>query len=342
MEKQLQFYCNSAFPDHQDVRIIGLRSISAGWESDVYSFDIEHGPIGERRFRELILRVYPGNDANEKSKREFRGMEQLYKAGYPVPEVFILERDNLFFDGPFMIMERINGEGFWPILVGATGNRQKELLTLFCRLLVQLHELDWHQFPEDTVDSDYDDPYRFIDRNLKKGREMLRTVLTLPGFIPIIQWLEERRDLVPCNRPSLIHWDFHPGNILFQKDNAAVVIDWTQICISDYRFDLAWTLLLMSTHENSEWRGLILKEYKRLSGRQIEQIEYFEVFACAKRLLSIVFSMTLGPEKLGMRPEAVDLMKDQMSAIRKVYNLLQERTDMEIPEVEEMLSRYHC
>ena len=36
--------------------------------------------------------------------------------------------------------------------------------------------------------------------------------------------------------------------------------------ISDSRFDLAWTLLLMSTHGDPEIRGLILREYKRLSG----------------------------------------------------------------------------
>lgn len=342
MVDQLQSYCAGAFPDLHDVKTCRLKSISSGWESDVYSFNMEYGRIGKREIRELILRVYPGIDAHIKSEREFMGMKQLYDMGYPVPEVHILEKDNRIFDGPFMLMERIHGEGFWPILVEATGKKQKELLTLFCGLLVQLHELDWHPFPACTEEADNDDKYRFIDMSLREGREILRKFSFLPGFIPVIHWLEERRDLVPCYRPSPIHWDFHPGNILLQKDGKAVVIDWTQICISDYRFDLAWTLLLMSTYEGPEWRGLILGEYERLSGRCVEQIEYFDVAACVKRLLIIVISVVSGPDKLGMRSDAVEMMKRQMGATGKVYNLLQKRTEISIPEVENMLSENRC
>jgi hypothetical protein len=33
-----------------------------------------------------------------------------------------------------------------------------------------------------------------------------------------------------------------------------------------------------------EWREPILKEYERLAGVQVEQIEFFDVVACLKRL----------------------------------------------------------
>ncbi|NIV28675.1 MAG: phosphotransferase [Anaerolineae bacterium] len=124
MQNRLQTYCERAFPAKQGVRVSDLTSISAGWESDIYSFDIEHGSAEERQREALILRVYPGDDAHEKSAREFHGMSQLHKAGYPVPQVLVLERENFPFDAaqgrpfgkPFVIMERIKSEMLWPLL----------------------------------------------------------------------------------------------------------------------------------------------------------------------------------------------------------------------------------
>ena len=47
IQDHLQTYCASAFPDKQNLRITSMNSISAGWESDVYSFTLEHQLAGE-------------------------------------------------------------------------------------------------------------------------------------------------------------------------------------------------------------------------------------------------------------------------------------------------------
>ena len=349
MQRRLQAYYARAFPARQGVQVSDLASISAGWESDMYSFAAEHGPAGKRRREELILRIYPGDDAHDKSAREFHGMSQLHKAGYPVPQVLILERGNSPFGKPFVIMEKIEGQVLWPILSRSPEEKQRELLTLFCELFVQLHTLDWQPFDRKRSDAqdrpfvhngaryDTGDPYAFVDRQLGEWRLALEGFPQV-GFLPVLEWLEARRAQVPCLRPSLIHWDYHPGNVLLRDDGSTVVIDWTQVEISDPRFDLAWTLLLVGSHESMEWRAFILREYERLAGARVEQLEYFDVAACTKRLASVYFSLSLGPEKLGMRPDAVAMMKQQMGAHKKVYDLLLERTGIRIAEVERLLA----
>ena len=336
IQNHLQTYCASAFPAKQNLHITNLTSISAGWESDVYSFTLEHQLAGERAREDLVLRVYPGDDARFKSAREFDGMRRLHRAGYPVPEVLVLENENSPFDRPFVIMEKIEGEMLWPLLFG-TGKREPELMTQFCKLLVDLHALEWRSFVDDVSRYDTGDPYTFIDRTLASGRSASDHYPQL-GFASVTEWLEARRDQVPCYRPSFVHLDYHPGNILLRDDGTAIVIDWTQVDISDPRFDLAWTLLLVSVHEGAGSRDVILKEYERLAGTRIEQIEYFDVFACIKRLYSVLVSLSQGPETMGMRPEAVAQMQQQMGATRKVYDLLLERTGINIPEVEKLLA----
>jgi len=335
MRGHLAALYSRAFPDRQGSKVTELAEISAGWESDMYSFTIESGPPGERQCDELILRIYPGEDAHSKSAREYRGMSLLHSAGYPVPQVLVLEREDSPFGKPFVIMERIEGQMLWPVWFGSPEEKQKELLTLFCQLFVRLHTLDWRPFVQDMTSFDTGDPYALLDQELGKTRPYAER-FPIAGFLPVFKWLAERRDLVPCEQPSVIHWDYHPGNILLCNDGSAVVVDWTQVEVSDSRFDLAWTLLLVSTYEGKEWYGRILHEYERLAGAKVEQLAFFEVFACLKRLYSVVASLTYGPETMGMRPSAAAIMRQQLGASKRVYDLLLERTGVKVPEVEEL------
>jgi len=180
------------------------------------------------------------------------------------------------------------------------------------------------------------DPYALVDRFLSMARSFLMR-FSKPDFLPILEWLEARRGDVPCLRPSVVHLDFHPANILLRDDGSAVVLDWTQVGVSDARFDLAWTLLLVGAYEGTAWRERVLREYERLVGNLTKQLGYFDVAACFKRLLSVVVSLSDGAEELGMRPGAEAVMKAQIGALHGVYDLLLERTDIRVAEVERLL-----
>ena len=171
------------------------------------------------------------------------------------------------------------------------------------------------------------------------GRYFLKSY-KLTGFKSVMCWLEERRNLVPCGKPCPVHLDFHPGNVIIRDDGKNFVIDWTQVSVSDFRFDLSWTMLLMSTYMERKWRDLVLNEYRKHSGSAVDSIEYFEVFSCVKRLLSIYLSLSAGPESFGMRPEAAAMMKQQMGTTGLVYSTLTELTGMNITEIEDMLERH--
>jgi aminoglycoside phosphotransferase (APT) family kinase protein len=338
MQSRLQAYYTRAFPTKQGAQIRNLISITAGWENEMYSFDVEYGPTGERQREELVLRIYPGDDAHTKSAREFHGMSQLHRAGYPVPQVLLLERGNSPFDKPFVIMDRIEGEVLWSHLFGSPEKKQQELLTLFCELFVRLHTLDWRPFVDDAAHYETEGPYLFIDQWLSTAHDLLRR-FRRSDFLPLVKWLEKRRDAVPCQRPSLVHWDFHPFNVLLRDDGSAVVVDWPGLHVSDARFDVAWTLMLTRSYVGVEWRDRILQEYERLAGAKVEQIDYFEVCACGRRLLDLAVSLSEGAEKLGMRPGAVMAMKQQRGAIEKVYRLMLEKTGIRVAEVEQLLAK---
>lgn len=309
-------------------QVMDITRITEGWETEVYSFTVNHEIDGHAT--ELILRIYPGEDALQKSQKEFNTMSKLYKMGFPVPEVFFLELNTSYLGNPFVIMEKIKGQSMWTI-ISENPQRKKELLTLFCKMFVDLHNLSWRSFIDKSIDKD---PYIWTNFFIKKAKILIDT-FEKSEFNPVLDWIEARVLDVP-NILSLTHGDYHPDNVLVQND-AAFIIDWGGADISDFRMDVAWTLLLTSTHGNPELRSMILSEYERIRRCKIDYMEYFDVLACLKRLFSISVSLSEGATKLGMRPGAEAMMRKNANHVKEVYQLLCRRTGISIPEIEQLI-----
>jgi len=332
----LQTYLERALPDKQGIQVRNLADLTSGWESEMLAFDLEYGPPGKRQRWELILRLYPGEDAHIKSAHEFYALRRLQRAGYPAPGVLLLERQNSPFGAPFIIEQRIAGREMWQILLDSSEREGHSLIAQFCELFVRLHRLDWRVFVDDDRCYEALDPFLFVDRWIVLARQALERYPS-QGFQAALAWLETRRNELPCPAPSPVHLDFHPGNVLIRADGSAVVIDWTAFDVSDARFDLAWTLILAHAYLGEDWRQRLLNGYERLLGNKVEQIEVFEVFACLRRLFDVAISFSQGAEKQGMRPGAIDQMQQQMAAYRRVYDLLQDRSGLRISEIEQLL-----
>ena len=339
MKEQIQAFVKESFVEAQNVTVNEPSQISEGWETEIYSFDVAYKMAGDRRHEELILRLFPGDGAEEQAAKEFRAMSVLHQAGYPVPLVLYQGGADSQFGKPYIVMERVVGKTLWSFMFRSETDHKEALLEQFCGLFVQLHAFDWWTVAGEIFLTAGDDPYHFVDRWLKRAEDYsLR--FGLSSFNANIEWLQARRDKVPCNRPALVHQDFHPNNILMREDGSAVVIDWSGFEIADFRYDLAWTMLLVGSYEDRVWRDRILKIYERLSGRPVEQTMFFDVAACLSRLANIVVALRGSAGELGMNPDAVALISQQMPAHKRVYDLLLERTGIPIAEVEQLFRQH--
>jgi aminoglycoside phosphotransferase (APT) family kinase protein len=303
-----------------------LTRLSDGWESDVYGFLLS----GVEPARELVLRCYFGSGASRTAAREFAGLRLLRDAGYPVPEVFGVEPDGATLGRPFMVMAKAPGR-----LLRSRMDGERRYLDDFCALLVQLHRLEWA--PEKV------DPSLIPSRTIAAQLAHLSSYLErsqLPGFVQALAWLNARVvDVLPV-RLALLHWDFHPANILVDENYHYMVIDWTQIEISDPRFDLAWTLLLTGSHASWELAALIQQGYEALSGGPVRDLDFFEAAACAKRLFAVLTSLSQGAEAMGMRPGAEQIMAGQLGRIAEVYRRWLALTAVPLAEAERCLAAH--
>ncbi|OGO60243.1 MAG: hypothetical protein A2032_01680 [Chloroflexi bacterium RBG_19FT_COMBO_49_13] len=330
----LEHYIKEKFSDLESLSIAGLEKLPDGWESDNYLLTVEYGSVTQTRVS-WVWRIYSGVGSQAKAVWEFNSLERLRGAGYPVPRVILLEAEHSPIDRPFIIMEYIPGEVMWDLLDKVPAERQVRLIDHFCRLFVQLHDLDWKQFDDSLPE---DAPFFFIDQWLDEARGVLQNFPEVDGSL-FLEWVAARHDLLACARPSPVHQDFHPGNILVKADESAIVIDWTNFAVTDSRFDLAWTLMLAHAYGWPGLRDQIFQGYKYHAGKPVEQIEAFEAIACARRLLDLTVSLTQGAERMGMSAQATKAMRNNMEAHRRVYRLFIERTGLQIQTFDKLFGK---
>ena len=228
-------------------------------------------------------------------------------------------------------MERIKGQSLKDALQSAADDTGRAALCeLFCALLVRLHNLDWQPFVT------Y--PALYAQQDLLK--DYLSTLEAplyahrIMTFQPVFAWLRERKPEIVDVRLVVNHLDFHGENILLCDAAGPVVIDWANLAIADFRLDLAWTCLL-----ETAWREQVLSTYQRMTDRQIEQFEFFEVIASLKALITVFFSINRQATDLGLRSAVEPFLRQQGAHIQHAYTLLKSRTGIALAELEQILER---
>lgn len=335
----LKSYLSNCYPERQRLSVSDFENISDGWESEMYSFRLGYEADSSLIDEKLVLRIYPGDNAIEKAQRESFGMQCLWNAGYPVPRIHLVDSDPDVLGRPFVIMEWIEGRPMWFMLDRELDAKGLLLVRTFSDLFVRLHRLDWKSFAGENLERHTGDPFCYVDAWFERAEGALEQY-PLVDFLLVIKWLKARRNVVPCPRPSPVHQDFHPANILVGEDGQAVVIDWTGFDVADFRFDLAWTLMLVYAYSGDWLRNAVLEQYEDQLGDRVEEIETFEVFACVRRLFDVFVSLSEGAQRMGMRPEAVEMMKQHMYATKRVYELLVARTGIKLPDIEALIQSY--
>jgi aminoglycoside phosphotransferase (APT) family kinase protein len=318
-------------PAREAVRVAILQQVSHRCATDVFRVTLRYEEAGARGKDELTLRVYAGAEAAARARREFQALGRLANAGYPVPQVGRLLLEPSPFERPVITTERTSGRSLASAITETDGDHRGHW-RLFCRLLVELHALDWRPFVAGAADRE---PRASSIAWLAQLRETIdRRELQALG--PVLEWLDDRRTSVPSERLSVVHGDFRPEHVLVRRDGGAVVTDWTHVDVADARFDLAWTLLRVGIAGNPARRRLVLDEYQRQAGRRIEDLDFFEV-AAGLRYLAGCLGLPTAPAASGGQEASGDPRR-QLPRLRAVYSLVRARTGLRLRDIARRLA----
>jgi aminoglycoside phosphotransferase (APT) family kinase protein len=303
------------------------RFISGGSQNEIY--EIRRGEL------HAALRIPPPTapaPRDEGILREWRITEALDGTDVPHTPAIAACTDQSVLGRAFYLMGFVDGwspmgmtERRWPAPFDTDPDARAGLAYQLVEGCALLSRVDWQAKglqdlgrPDGFHERQVDRWTAFLERI--KGRE-------LPGFDEAAAWLRahEPIDYVP----GLMHGDYQFANVMY-RDGAparlAAIVDWEMGTVGDPKLDLAW--VVQSWPEDTKGpdaassgyvdmtgmpsRAELLKHYADVSGRQVDDIDYYVVLA--KWKLAVVleqgYQRAGDDEKLNaFGPIVLDLMR---------------------------------
>lgn len=261
--------------------IEGKKVLKSGWAGEIISIKLKDNA------QKYVIKTYNSSkNGLQNIKQEWTGLNLLYKSGYPVPKPIMSDFTN---DKPYIVMEEIQGENLWTCYEGLDKEGKEQLLDGFVKIFFELHSLDIA-----TVDEEFaiGSTISFIEKEINDIKKLAEEN-NLQYSTQIIDWLQKEKVNVANHKLSIIHRDYHPWNVIVDKNNKLYVIDllWG---IGDYRFDLAWTYTLMERSGFENFAQNVLEKYTKLKNEDINNFEYFEVLSTLRWLTNVMTSLKTG------------------------------------------------
>jgi aminoglycoside phosphotransferase (APT) family kinase protein len=279
------------------------RYISGGSQNEIY--ELRRGDL------HCALRIPPPSAPAERDGgifREWRIIQALTGTDVPHTEAVAVCTDPDVLGRTFYLMGFVDGwspmglertgEGppRWPAPFDTDAEARRGLAFELVEGIARLGKVDWRARgledlgrPDGFHERQVERWTRFLDRI--KGRE-------LPGFDEAAAWLRAHQPL--DHRPGLMHGDYQFANVMYEHGGPArlaAIVDWEMGTVGDPKLDLGWVLQSWpedgaggeedgggSAGSYVDMRGMpsrdeILQRYADVSGRQVDDVDYYVVLA---------------------------------------------------------------
>jgi len=301
------------------------RFLSGGTQNEIY--EVRRGD------EQCVIRIPPPEappDRDDGILREWRIVEALDGSDVPHTPAIAVCEDAGVLGRPFYLMGFVEGwspmgRDTWPAPFDSDLVARAGLGYQLAEGIALLSKVDWQA----KGLHDLGRPEGFHERQVERWTRFFERVKTreLDGMDVASAWLRTHQpfDYVP----GLMHGDYQFANVMY-RDGApaqlAAIVDWEMGTVGDPKLDLGWMIqgwpddtLAAEASEASyvDLRGMpnrsqVLAHYAEVSGRQVEDIDYYVVLA--KWKLAIVlergFARAGDDEKLlAYGPVIVDTMR---------------------------------
>jgi aminoglycoside phosphotransferase (APT) family kinase protein len=197
-------------------RVISIRPIPEGHSGFTYFVEVEDGD-GPTRY---VLRLPPPNAriaGTADVMRQGRIMAALHDAGLPAPAVPIICSDPIVDGRPFILMEHVDG-----LRIEQTAHQEKAL-DIAAHAVDVLKRLQ--ALPLEKTGIGDEEPVGLQVEMMRWAMLMQRAPEELTMRAGELGGLLAAE--VPIERtPTLVHGDYHYGNMLFRNANVISVLDW--------------------------------------------------------------------------------------------------------------------
>jgi aminoglycoside phosphotransferase (APT) family kinase protein len=262
-----------------------LTSVPNGWETHTLTFRLAPTRnIPHVWQRPVILRAYSSMAGLARARHEHTTQKYVRRLGYPVAQPLAFVEEASPWGGPAWFMERLEGRTMLEALEAnpfRLWGLPREMASTHARL---------HELPTEGLGVRRADLFTHMATIIDDH--------DLTGFVPGLDWLMENEP-PPPKRESIVHFDFHPLNLIDRPDGSLAVLDWSDAEVGDPDADVAATCLLLECGPTEPLsslsqlfvplaRAVILRRYlsayRRIRPIDEARLSYFRAWAALRRL----------------------------------------------------------
>lgn len=199
---------------------------------------------------------------------EWDALVFLRKKGYSVPRPIKRGEKGIY-------LQYIESGALWHLYKGADAETQKAMLKKFTKLLYDLHTIE-------TSDAETG----FLQAEIAEIGQLTAEKNLGENYTDFLAGLEAAAKKITEQPTCYIHRDFHPWNVLSDKKGKLYATD-LALKRGDFRFDVAWTYMLMSRTGYPEFAEEFLREYGTLREDVFEDFEFFKQLANLRWLVNV-------------------------------------------------------
>lgn len=241
---------------------------------------------------------------------QYRAMELLHQhSQVPVAPLIGFEPDVSVLGLPFFVMEFIGGEvpiedpiytkeGFF---VDATPEQRRQLLEQGLDTLADIHRANWRGADASWLNTEAPSLRRDLERWEAHGRKELAG-REHPLIERAFAWLYRQLDAgrIDESDPVLCWGDARPGNMIWRNFECACVCDFESMGLGPAAMDVGWWLMFDRYSHEAQGAGRLPGEpsrdeqrayYERVSGRELGDTFFFELYAAARYAILVVAVM---------------------------------------------------
>jgi len=230
--------------------------------------------------------------------RQGRLMSALHEAGLPTPRVLIIEHEAVIDGRPFILMEKVEG---LRIEAASRLERAEDIATSAIDVLHRLQTLAI----ERTGIGD-EEPVRLNAEMMRWGMLMQRSPEELTTRAGELGGLLAAQ--VPLERkPTLVHGDYHYGNMLFLGHEVVAILDWEIAQIGQPLLDLGCLCIvaIRRQYQGAPNPGgaidVSMEQLYEMYGVGAEEMRWFAAMSLYK--YASIFGYNLMLHRKGRRPD---------------------------------------
>ena len=268
------------------------RFLSGGTQNEIYQIS--------RGAERCAIRIPPANapaDRDEGILREWRIIQALDGTDVPHTPAIAVCEDVSVLGRAFYLMGFVDGwspmgRKTWPAPFDTDLAARAGLGYQLAEGIALLSKVDWQARGLEGLGR----PENFHERQVDRWTSFFEKVKTreLEGMDVASAWLRAHKPIDYI--PGIMHGDYQFANVMFQDGapaRLAAVVDWEMGTVGDPKLDLGW--MIQSWPEDTmaveasaasyvDLRGMpsrsqILAHYSEVSGRQVDDIDYYVILA---------------------------------------------------------------